>query len=387
MGVVFVLIGPSGPATTPAAFADFAGEFAGQMASGRRRGRLRGLERARRAAVLGRACRRRPLHGHPARRRAAHPARRPRREGPARRADGQQLRLPRPGLRPRRARLVRRRRRPHRHGVPRGAAELVRARGGEDRAVLVPGLPDGPRGDGRQRRRGQVDLDDRARLVDRDVDLRARHVDRPEAGGRVRGAAGGEPHRGLPLPRGAPVRGDRSVVHADGLRRRGRRARPLRPAAHRRVPEAGVGGLPPLRDAGRHAHRTVRRPRRPGHHRDEPDARRPLRRRAVAARGRHRSRGRRPRHVPRRRPDDPQLHGRGGRLRAAGRPGVAGGQAPGAGPSHADRRRAGPAGHREQPRDPHHPSPQPARHAAHPRDARSRSRSARAGSRPSRDGS
>ena len=54
----------------------------------------------------------------------------------------------------------------------------------------------------------------------------------------------------------------------------------------------------------------------PAHRRDEPDARRPLRRRAVAARGRHRSRGRRPRHVPRRRPDDPQLHGRGGRLRA-----------------------------------------------------------------------
>jgi hypothetical protein len=33
MGVVFVLIGPSGPATTPAAFADFAGEFAGHMAA------------------------------------------------------------------------------------------------------------------------------------------------------------------------------------------------------------------------------------------------------------------------------------------------------------------------------------------------------------------
>ncbi len=32
MGVVFVLIGPSGPATSASAFADFAGEFAGQMA-------------------------------------------------------------------------------------------------------------------------------------------------------------------------------------------------------------------------------------------------------------------------------------------------------------------------------------------------------------------
>ena len=156
-----------------------------------------------------------------------------------------------------------------------------------------------------------------------------------------------------------------------GLRRRGRRARPLRPAAHRRVPEAGLGGVPPLRDAGRHAHRTVRRPRRPGHHRDEPDARRPLRRRAVAARGRHRSRGRRRVTF---RVDGRTIRnftGAGVGLRAAGRPGVAGGQAPGAGPSHADRRRAGPAGDREQPGDPHHPRAQPALDAAHPHDARS----------------
>ena len=113
---------------------------------------------------------------------AAYPrikAGRPGREGAARTADRQQLQLPRARSTPPGAgSLVRRRRGPHRHGVPRRSAELLLSRGRQGRAVHLPRLPHRPRRHGRQRRRRQADLDDRAGLDHHDDHLRAWHVGR-----------------------------------------------------------------------------------------------------------------------------------------------------------------------------------------------------------------
>ena len=98
---------------------------------------------------------------------------------------------------------------PHRHRLPRRSAELLLPRGRQRRALHLPGLPHRPRRDGRQRRRRQADLDDRAGLDDHDVDLHARHVGRPEGRGRHRGRAGRQPQGGLPLPRRLSLRRDR----------------------------------------------------------------------------------------------------------------------------------------------------------------------------------
>ena len=79
--------------------------------------------------------------------------------------------------------------------------ERVLPRGRQDRALHVPRLPHRPRRDGRQRRRRQADLDDRAGLDVDDVDLRARRVGGQEARRRQRGQPGRVPQAGLPLPR------------------------------------------------------------------------------------------------------------------------------------------------------------------------------------------
>ena len=163
---------------------------------GRRRRRLRGLERGGRDRLLGRAPST-PAH-YAAILKAAYPrdqGGRPGREGAARAADRQQLQLPRARSTP-----------PARGGsfdavgVHTDTACLVDPpsafyrEDGQRRALHLPGLPHGPRRDGRQRRRRQADLDDRAGLDDHDVDLRARHVGGPEALRRHRGRAGRQPH-------------------------------------------------------------------------------------------------------------------------------------------------------------------------------------------------
>ena len=212
MGVVFVLTGNARrrqPPTDPTDFANFAAGFAAQMTSVGGAAAYEvwneedetdfwgaAVDAAHYAAIL----------------KAAYPrikAGRPEREGPARAADRQQLQLPGPDLRRRRRRLVRRRRGPHRHRLPRRSAELLLPRGRQRRALHLPGLPHRPRRDGRQRRRRQADLDDRAGLDDDDADLHARHVGGPEAVGRHRGRAGRQPQGGLPLPGRLPLRRDR----------------------------------------------------------------------------------------------------------------------------------------------------------------------------------
>ena len=189
MGVVFVLVGSrDGAATDPADFANFAAAFATQMKSVGGAAAYEVWNEEDETDFWGAAGRRGALRRDPQGRVPRDQGSAdPRREGPARAADRQQLQLPRAGLRRRRRRLLRRRRGPHRHRLPRRPAELLLSRGRQRRALHLPGLPHRPRRDGRQRRRRQADLDDRAGLDDHDLDLRARHVGGPEARGRHRG--------------------------------------------------------------------------------------------------------------------------------------------------------------------------------------------------------
>ena len=90
--------------------------------------------------------------------------------------------------------------------------------------------------------------------------------------GVTRGRAGGQPRGGLPLPRGLSLHRGRDVVHAQGLERQRRRARPLRAAAPRQHAQALMGRVPVGGHARRPAHRAVRRLRR---RRPLPSARRP----------------------------------------------------------------------------------------------------------------
>ena len=150
--------------------------------------------------------------------------RRPRRDGARRRPRRQRLRVRRGALRQRRQGLLRRRRRPHRHRLPdhRPARVLPRAERAH-RALLLHGLPRGPRDDARPRRR-QADLDDRARLGDDDGDLRARRPRRHQGRPASRQAEQADfLDEGLRLPGQRPVRRAGRLVQP---RTTSRRARP-----------------------------------------------------------------------------------------------------------------------------------------------------------------
>ena len=107
----------------------------------------------------------------------------------------------------RRRQLVRRRRRAHRHRLPRHAARQLLPRGRRPRRALqLPRVPRGAQRARAERARRSPDHHDRARLVGDEDALLARGVRRQEGRGRHRGPAGRLPQARLPLPQLLPVR-------------------------------------------------------------------------------------------------------------------------------------------------------------------------------------
>ena len=230
------------------------------------RRRLRGLERGRRHDLLGQRPAARRLRCAAQGRLPRVQGRRSRGDRARRRARRQRLRVRRAALRQRRPGLLRRRRRPHRHGLPdHGPARVLPRAERAHRPLLLHGLPRGPRGDARARRR-QARLDDRAGLAHAVDDLRARRPRRHQGRRRQPGRAGRLPDEGLRLHGQRPLRQGRRLVqprrHQDGRHQRRAQPRPddrlVRPQARLlRLPERRLG-----RRRSRAAARSTRAPRR-----------------------------------------------------------------------------------------------------------------------------
>ena len=212
----------------------------------RRPGRDRDLERGRLGDLLARRAGPGRLRGAAARLLRPHQGGGAERDRGDQRHGRQPLRVPAQTLRQRRRRLLRRGRRAHRHRLPADLARRVLPRAQRPRrALLVHGLPRGPRRDDRQRRRRQGRVDDRDRL-EHGLAQAALVPGRRGRGhprrGREREDPGPLPQARLPLPRRRPGRARGAVVLAAGRRRRRRLRRPPRADAHQRHAQARLPG-------------------------------------------------------------------------------------------------------------------------------------------------
>ena len=252
MGVVFVLVGSrDGASHRPGRLRELRrGVRHPDEERGRRR-RLRGLERGGRDRVLGRSA---PTPAqYAAILKAAYPADQERRPeakvllGPL---TGNNYNFLGRDLRHGRRQLLRRRRGPHRHGVPGRSARASSTGRWQRRALHLPRLPLCPRRHGRQRRRRQADLDDRAGLDDHD------HRPARAACGRARRPpASARPRRPPTSSEAYHCLAGYPYIEAgmwftlkDSHRQR-RRARPLRSATPRQLAQARLGRVPERRHA------------------------------------------------------------------------------------------------------------------------------------------